>query len=140
LRCDITGVLACKSRQFKRAIKPSFGDVKRNNTCDIDNAGVIVPYFLTLVYRNVFFTDQYRSVVFFTCPISTRDFAVSKSDLQNIIIFIFRKMGLSNAKLDPHVNRPLRLIYTSNFRVRFRSKLVPFTDYNYFCILANGLA
>jgi hypothetical protein len=28
----------------------------------------------------------------------------------------------------------LRLIYTSDFRARFRSKLVPFTEYNYFNI------
>jgi len=45
-------------------------------------------------------------------------------------------MGQPNAKSDSRV----RLIYTSDFRARFRSKLVPFTDYNYFCILANGLA
>ncbi len=42
-----------------------------------------------------------------TRPISERDFAVSKCLLQNIIIFIFRKLGQHNAKSDSRVNRSL---------------------------------
>jgi len=42
----------------------------------------------------------------FTRPISEHDFTVSESLLQNIIIFIFNKMGYPNAKSDSHVNRP----------------------------------
>jgi hypothetical protein len=33
-----------------------------------------------------------------------------------------------------------KLIYTSDFRGRFRNKLVPFTKYNYFYIEENVLA
>ncbi len=40
--------------------------------------------------------------------ISERDIAVSQCLLQNIMIFIFRKMEQPNAKLDSGVNRPLQ--------------------------------
>jgi hypothetical protein len=50
--------------------------------------------------------STYQAKGLFTRPISERDFAVSYSLLQNIIIFIFNKMGYPNAKSDPRVNRP----------------------------------
>ncbi len=56
-----------------------------------------------------------KSKGLFTRPISERDFAVSQSLLQNIIFFLFYKMGYPTAKSDSRVNRPLMrdLSYTS---------------------------
>ncbi len=56
---------------------------------------------------------------------------------------VLRKFN-TNAKLStlkPVLERvdSLRLVYTSDFRAQFRSKLVRSSEYNYFYILENGL-
>ncbi len=53
----------------------------------------------------------------FTRSISEHDLTISQSLLQNIIIFIFRKMGQSDAKSNSHVKRPFTLglqVYNAN--------------------------